>query len=152
MLLLPRSVNIYVATNPVNLRKSFDGLMNEVRSVLNRNPLNGHVYVFLNRRKNMVKLLVWTRGGFTIIQKRLERGCFTFQKQVNEEAQSVQIEEHELAMLLEGIEVKTTRTAVRWNPPAKKSKRVSSGTCTGSANDYIQTQHDNIERRQQTSG
>lgn len=149
MLLLPRSVNIYVATNPVSLRKSFDGLMNEVRSVLRRDPLNGHVYVFLNRRKNMVKLLVWTRGGFTIIQKRLEKGCFAFQKQVHEEAQSVQIEEHELAMLLEGIEVKATRKSSRWNPPVKRSKKVGVGSCSRSTNDYSQVQHDDSERRQQ---
>ena len=41
-------------------------------------PLSGHVFVFLNRRKTQVKLLVWTRGGFTIVHKRLERGTFTF--------------------------------------------------------------------------
>ena len=123
MLLLPRSVHIFVATKPVNLRKSFDGLINEVRSVLKGDPLSGHVYVFLNRRKNMVKLLVWTRGGFTIIQKRLEAGRFAFQKQVHGQAESVQIEEHELAMLLEGIELKSARKSARWNPPHKKDRK-----------------------------
>lgn len=47
MILLPRAVRVYVATQPVNLRKSFDGLSNEVRSVLAQDPLNGHVFVFL---------------------------------------------------------------------------------------------------------
>ena len=70
MILLPRAVRIYVASYPVNLRKSFDGLMNEVRSVLGHDPLSGHVFVFLNRRKTMVKLLVWTRGGFTIVHNQ----------------------------------------------------------------------------------
>jgi len=46
MILIPRAVKIYVATHPVSLRKSFDGLMNEVRSVLGRDPLSGHVFVF----------------------------------------------------------------------------------------------------------
>lgn len=122
MILLPRAVRIYVASYPVNLRKSFDGLMNEVRSVLGHNPLSGHVFVFLNRRKTMVKLLLWTRGGFTIVSKRLERGRFVFQYQVSEQAISVQIEEHELAMLLEGIDIKTTRKSVRWNPPPRTKK------------------------------
>lgn len=51
MILLPRAVRVYMATQPMNLRKSCDGLSNEVRSVLARDPLSGHVFVFLNRRK-----------------------------------------------------------------------------------------------------
>jgi transposase len=81
MMLLPRAVRIYVATAPCNLRRSFEGLTNEVRATLEMDPLNGHVFVFLNRRRTMVKLLVWTRGGFTIVHKRLERGTFTFPSQ-----------------------------------------------------------------------
>ena len=78
MILVPRAVRVYFATQPTNLRKSFDGLSNEIRTVLGHDPLGGHVFVFLNRRKNQVKLIVWTRGGFTIVHKRLERGTFTF--------------------------------------------------------------------------
>jgi transposase len=58
---------VYVATQPANLRRSFEGLSNEVREVLRHDPLAGHVFVFLNRRKTQVKLLVYTRGGFTIV-------------------------------------------------------------------------------------
>ena len=117
MLLLPRAVRVYVATAPCNLRKSFDGLSNEVRAVLAENPLSGHVFAFLNRRKNQVKLLVWTRGGFTIVAKRLERGTFTFPQQVKSGAKSVQLDAHELAMLLEGIDVANAKTSRRWEPP-----------------------------------
>jgi len=70
MILLPRAVKVFVATAPCNLRKSFDGLSNEVRCVLAQDPLSGHVFVFLNRRKTHVKLLLWTRGGFTIVQNQ----------------------------------------------------------------------------------
>lgn len=52
MMLLPRAVKIYFATEPTNLRKSFDGLANEVRQTLRRDPLSGHVFIFLNRRKS----------------------------------------------------------------------------------------------------
>ena len=86
MILLPRAVRVYFATQPVSLRRSFDGLSNEVRAVLGHDPLGGHVFVFLNRRKTQVKLLVWTRGGYTIVHKRLERGRFSFPKQVTAEA------------------------------------------------------------------
>jgi transposase len=66
MIVIPRAVRVYFATAPANLRKSFEGLSNEVREVLRQDPLTGHVFVFLNRRKNQVKLLVYTRGGYTI--------------------------------------------------------------------------------------
>jgi transposase len=65
-----------------------------------------------------VKLLVWTRGGFTIVQKRLERGTFAFRKRVTTEATSVELDVHELGMLLEGIDVKQARVSKRWEPPA----------------------------------
>lgn len=64
----------------------------------------------------MVKLLVWTRGGFTIVHKRLERGRFAFTQRVTSDAKSVEIDAHELGMLLEGIEVKHVRLAKRWEP------------------------------------
>lgn len=118
MILLPRAVRVYVASSAVNLRKSFDGLSNEVRETLKLDPLSGHVFVFLNRRKNLVKLLLWTRGGFTIVQKRLERGTFTFPEQVREGARRVEIDVHELSMLLEGIDVSRARKSARWEPPA----------------------------------
>lgn len=118
MILLPRAVRVYMATRPENLRKSFDGLSNEVRSMLAKDPLCGHVFVFLNRRKNQVKLLLWTRGGFTIVAKRLEKGTFAFPKQVNSEAKSVELDAHELSMLLEGIDVTLARASKRWEPPA----------------------------------
>jgi len=118
--LLPRAVRVYVATRPVRLSKSFDGLSNEVRTVLQMDPLSGHVFIFLNRRKTMVKLLVWTRGGFTIVQKRLERGTFAFARRVTEGAAYVELDAHELSMLLEGIELgaaRPTRGSARWEPP-----------------------------------
>lgn len=123
MILVPRAVRVYFATQPTNLRKSFDGLTNEIRHVLGHDPLGGHVFVFLNRRRNQVKLIVWTRGGFTIVHKRLERGTFTFPARVTAEAASVAIDVHELAMLLEGIDVSRVKAKPRWEPPTRTSSR-----------------------------
>jgi transposase len=122
VLLLSRAVHVYVATEPCCLRKSFEGLANEVRQALAKDPLSGHVFVFLNRRKNMVKLLLWTRGGFTIVAKRLERGTFTFPSRVTSSAASVEVDVHELSMLLEGIDVTRARTSRRWEPPAHAAR------------------------------
>ncbi len=119
MILVPRAVRVYFATQPMNLHKSFDGLSSEIRSTLGHDPLSGHVFVFLNRRRNQVKLIVWTRGGWTIVHKRLERGTFAFPARVVEGAASVAIDVHELAMLLEGIEVSRAKTKPRWEPPTR---------------------------------
>lgn len=125
MILLPRSVRIYVATECSNLRKSFEGLSNEVRSVLEADPLSGHVFLFINRRATQVKMLMWTRGGFTIVHKRLERGRFTFPKRVTADAVRVEIDAHELAMLLEGLEQGEERSARRWSPLPSASAPVA---------------------------
>jgi transposase len=119
VILVPRAVRVYFAIQPVSLRKSFDGLANEIRHALGHDPLGGHVFVFLNRRKNQVKLIVWTRGGFTIVHKRLERGTFTFPSRVTGDATSIAIDVHELAMLLEGIDVSRAKSKPRWEPPPR---------------------------------
>lgn len=65
MTLLPRAVKVYFPVEPANLRRSLDGLSNEVRQTLRHDPLSGHVFIFVNRRRNQMKLLLWTHGGFT---------------------------------------------------------------------------------------
>ncbi len=117
MILLPRSVKVYVATQPVNLRRSFDGLSNEARMVLHKDPLSGHILVFLNRRRNQVKLLLWTRGGFTVVHKRLEVGTFAALREVSPDVACVELDVHELSMLLEGIAFVHARASKRWEPP-----------------------------------
>lgn len=117
MIFVPRSVRFHLAVAPASPRKSFEGLSNEVRTVLAADPLSGHVFIFLNRTRTQVKLLVWTRGGFTITHKRLERGRFTFPSRAVADARSIEIDAHELAALLEGLDIGTARSAKRWNPP-----------------------------------
>jgi len=119
VILLPEAVRIYAATQPVSLRKSFEGLSNEVRAVLARDPLTGHLFLFLNKTRTQVKILMWTRGGFTIVHKRLEKGRFSFPERVVDGATSVEIDVRELSMLLEGLEVGRARSAARWSPPLR---------------------------------
>lgn len=116
MLLIPGSVRVFVARDPVDMRKSFNGLVNHTEYVLGRSPLGGNVFVFLNRRKTLAKLLFWTRGGFTIVYKRLERGQFAFPERMSSGGESVEIDMRELAMLLEGVNLQTGRVHKRWEP------------------------------------
>jgi transposase len=114
VILLPSSVDVHVALEPIRMHKSFEGLSNAVRAVIGKDPLSGHVFVFLNRPRTSVKLLLWTRGGFTIVYKRLERGRFTFVHDVTPGRSSVSIGADELAMLLEGVDARGARRSSRW--------------------------------------
>jgi transposase len=67
VLTLPASVRIYVAADPVDLRRGFDGLAATTRNLIQQDPLNGHLFVFLNRRRNRIKLLAWDRTGYLLI-------------------------------------------------------------------------------------
>jgi transposase len=116
VILLPSAVRVYVAAEATSLRQSFEGLSNAVRNVVGKDPLSGHVFAFLNRRRTQVKLLVWTRGGYTIVHKRLERGRFSFVAQLIPGARAVELGADELAMLLEGIDARSAKKSRRWQP------------------------------------
>lgn len=100
MIALTASTRIYLYRSPCDMRKSFDGLCGLIRSELDADPLSGSLFVFVNRRRSMVKLLYWDRDGFMILYKRLERGCF---KVPNITASDALIDRCQLNMLLEGI-------------------------------------------------
>lgn len=76
MLSFPPTVQVYIAREPVDMRKSYDGLSGCVEQLLAADPLSGHLFVFFNRRANQVKILVWDRSGYCIYSKRLEQGRF----------------------------------------------------------------------------
>ncbi len=101
-------VRIYVATTPVDMRKSFDGLVEVVRSFLGHDPLSGSMFVFRNRAGHMLKILWWDDGGLAIFYKRLERGTFRFPYSGEK---SLVIERDQLLRLLQGLEVVRTHAA-----------------------------------------
>ena len=72
------NVQVWVATAPVDMRKSFDALAEVVRASLGHDPLCGSLFVFRNKSAERVKILWWDRNGLTIYYKRLERGTFRF--------------------------------------------------------------------------
>ena len=75
---LPAAVRVFLCTRPTDMRKSFDGLLGMVHEFLGQDPLSGHLFLFLNRRRDRVKILFWEPDGLVIWYKRLEAG--TFQK------------------------------------------------------------------------
>ncbi|MCB9744384.1 MAG: IS66 family insertion sequence element accessory protein TnpB [Alphaproteobacteria bacterium] len=114
-MLIPRSLRIWLATEPVDFRKSINGLSGVVRQQLDSDPLCGHVWVFHNRRRSALKLLFWDTGGFVLVYKRLARGRFRV-PEVGDTAQ-VRLSAAELTALLEGIDLSRAKRLARWNPP-----------------------------------
>lgn len=114
MLTLPASVRIFVAAEPVDLRRGFDGLAAATRSLILQNPLSGHVFVFLNGRRNRIKLLVWDRTGYLVVYKRLERGTFSLATAPAPGNRHVEMDAGELALMLEGIDLHGAVRRSRW--------------------------------------
>lgn len=118
MLTLPASVRIFLATGPVDLRKSIDGLGALVRE-RGHDEYSGHLFVFTSRRGDRVKILVWDHGGFVLYYKRLEQGRFRLPRIAPGEDE-VELESTALAMLLDGIDVARVQRAKHWTPPSRQ--------------------------------
>lgn len=101
-LLLPKGIRIFVAAEPVDLRKSFDGLAEVARAILKKNPMSGALLVFRNKKGHRSKALLWDRTGFVIVYKRLENGVFRFPVGVDA---SIEVDANQLRLLLDGIEL-----------------------------------------------
>ena len=93
------------------MRKSFDGLSGLVRSELGGDPLSGDVFVFLNKRRNRLKLLHWEPGGFALYYKRLEKGTFT---PPVSKAENASISWPQLVLMIEGVQVYKSRQKPRY--------------------------------------
>lgn len=114
MLSLSPALRVYVAAEPVDLRKGFDTLSAVVREVIRRDPLSGHLFVFVNRRRNRMKMLVWQRSGFLLLYKRLERGRFHLPATPLPGQRHVEVEASELLLMVEGIDLHGARRRPRW--------------------------------------
>src|SRR5258708_37035932 len=76
MILLPSAVRVFLCTRPTDMRKSFDGLSGLVQECFGEDLLTGHLFLFLNRRRDRLKILYFDRDGLAIWYKRLESGSF----------------------------------------------------------------------------
>lgn len=113
MLPLTTGLRFHLYLPATDMRKSFDGLCGIVSQSMTRDPLSGDVYVFLNRRRDRIKLLVWERGGFWIFYKRLEQGSFQLPPNPGQ-SESLQLPYSELLMLIEGIDLRSVKRRKRY--------------------------------------
>jgi transposase len=119
VLTLAAGTKVYLATEPVDLRRGHDGLCSLVKNTLGLDAFAGHFYVFVGRRGDRVKVLFWDRGGFVLYYKRLARGRFRMPR-VPAGADRIVLDGTELAMLLGGFDVGRAQRATAWEPKSRR--------------------------------
>ena len=107
------ATRIYVAAEPVDMRKGFEGLYGLVRDHLGHDPLSGHLFLFTNRTHTRLKAIVWDGSGLWICAKRLERGRFRWPEA--KEVRSVSMRPEELAMLINGMDLARALPRSNWH-------------------------------------
>ncbi len=128
MLSFSRTTRVFLATQPTDMRKGFDGLFALVETVIQEDPFSGHLFVFRNARRDRVKLLWWDRDGLAIFYKRLEKGGYQFPTDAparrsngslggQDHARRCEIRADELALLLEGIDLSSVKRRPRYERP-----------------------------------
>jgi len=113
MLPLFPQLRFYLYSQPTDMRKSFDGLSGIVTNELLGDPTSGDVYIFVNRRRDRMKLLVWDRTGFWLFYKRLEKGTFQIPPHTADQL-SIKLSYEVLLMLVEGIDVTSIKRRRRY--------------------------------------
>lgn len=116
MLAISSQAKIFLYAQPVDMRKSFDGLFGIVKSDLNRDVRDGGVFMFLNLRRNRIKLMYWDNDGIAIWMKRLEKNCF--QRPLRSpDGKHVIIDSTELQSILAGIDLSSIKMRKRYVAP-----------------------------------
>jgi transposase len=117
MIILPHSLRVFLHAPATDLRKGFDALSGLVSTAFGQDPTSGHLFLFVNRRRDRIKILYWDRDGLAIWYKRLETPG-TFQLPVvGRETVSVEMTATQLSLMLSGIDLGTARQRKRYQRP-----------------------------------
>lgn len=116
MLTLALPTQVFLSTEPADMRRGFDGLAALVRDGLGRDPLSGSLFVFRSRRGDRLKLLWWDDDGYALWYKRLEEGTFRFPA-VSAGQTGVEIRAADLALILDGIDLDSVKRSKRYRRP-----------------------------------
>jgi transposase len=121
------AARIYLYAQNVDMRKGFDGLHAIIQSEFRRDALGGDLFLFLNRRRDRLKLMTWDRDGWMIFYKRLERGTFE-RPRPGADGVTVELDATDLAMILAGVELKSVKRRPRYQRTDASRKPAQTGT------------------------
>ena len=127
MISLPSAVRAFLCTRSVDMRKSFDGLSGLVEECFRQDLLDGHLFLFVNRRRDRLKALYFDHDGLAIWYKRLEVGGF--QVPDSGDRDGIELDPAQLAMILSGIDLETARRRQRFRPAGRVPSKNRGDTC-----------------------
>jgi len=113
---LPHAVRVFLHSSPTDLRKGFDALSGLVTSAFGQDPTCGHLFLFVNRRRDRLKMLYWDRDGLAIWYKRLEVGSFQLPATPRDTV-SIEMTATQLALILSGIDLRSAHQRKRYQRP-----------------------------------
>jgi transposase len=112
---LSLSAQIYLYSHPTDMRKSFNGLSGIVTNELKLNPVKDGIFVFVNKRRNRMKILLWDRHGFWLMYKKLEAGLFQLPPlEIDSIGEGLSIDYDQLIMIVEGIDLNSIKRKKRY--------------------------------------
>lgn len=124
MIALPPQIRVFLYRLPTDMRKSFHGLVALTESALMQDPLSGSLFVFVNRRRDRIKILYWGQTGFCIWYQQLQKGTYQLPDEASlEERQAVEVTRSQLSLILDGIDLSSARQRMRFPSQRELSKR-----------------------------
>jgi transposase len=122
MISLPHPVRVFLHTPPTDLRKGFDALSGLVTTAFSQDPTSGHLFLFVNRRRDRLKILYWDRDGLAIWYKRLETSSFQLPL-ITRDATSIEMTPTQLSLILSGIDLHSARQRKRYQLPTSEARK-----------------------------
>jgi transposase len=115
MIALPLQIRVFLYRQPTDMRKSFHGLVALTESALRQDPLSGSFFVFVNRRRDRIKILYWGQTGYCIWYQQLQRGTYQLPKHDElDDAEAIEMTRTQLSLILDGIELSSVRQRKRF--------------------------------------
>jgi transposase len=128
MISLSHGVRVFLHTPATDLRKGFDALSGLVSTAFSQDPTSGHLFLFVNRRRDRLKILYWDRDGLAIWYKRLETGSFQVPAP-SHDAVSIEMSPTQLSLILSGIDIHSARQRKRYQRPAPEAENRPVHSC-----------------------
>ena len=118
MIALPPQIRVFLYRKPTDMRKSFNGLVALTESALKQDPLSGSFFVFVNRRRDRIKILYWGQAGFCIWYQQLQKGTYQLPTEDSlEELETIEVTRSQLSLILDGIDLSSARQRMRFQLP-----------------------------------
>ena len=115
MIALPPQIRVFLYRLPTDMRKSFNGLVALTESKLKQDPLSGSLFVFVNRRRDRIKILYWGQTGFCIWYQQLQKGTYELPGQDSlDEQEILEVTRSQLSLILDGIDLSSARQRMRF--------------------------------------